>query len=78
MILIGRFAADKLERVINIINSREASLRDTGVDEVEIDFEKLKPATLRELEKYISSCLKAKPRKPEGKLFCPLLYNVLL
>jgi hypothetical protein len=33
-------------------------LRETNPDEIEIDFETLKPSTLRELEKYVSSCLK--------------------
>jgi hypothetical protein len=38
--------------------SREPSLRETNPDEIEIDFETLKASTLRELEKYVSSCLK--------------------
>jgi hypothetical protein len=33
-------------------------LRETNPDEIEIDFETLKASTLRELEKYVSSCLK--------------------
>lgn len=49
---------------MHIIQTREASLRNSNPDEIEIDFETLKPSTLRELEKYVMSCLKKKPRKP--------------
>lgn len=54
---------DKLGRVVHIIQSREPSLRDSNPDEIEIDFETLKPSTLRELENYVASCLRKKPRK---------------
>lgn len=60
-------AGDKLGRVVHIIQSREPSLRDSNPDEIEIDFETLKPSTLRELESYVSSCLRKKPRKPYCK-----------
>lgn len=39
-------------------------MRDSNPDEIEIDFETLKPSTLRELENYVASCLRKKPRKP--------------
>ena len=32
------------------------------------DFEQLKPTTLRELDKYVSYCLKKKTAKQKGKL----------
>jgi Bromodomain extra-terminal - transcription regulation len=60
---------DKLGRVVHIIQSREPSLRDSNPDEIEIDFETLKPSTLRELESYVASCLRKKPRKPYCKLY---------
>ena len=53
--------------MVNIIQSREPSLSETKPDEIEIDFETLKPSTLRELEKYVASCLRktsVKPTKP--------------
>ena len=56
-----------------IIQSREPSLRDSNPDEIEIDFETLKPSTLRELESYVMSCLKKNKRKPYSKtcsIFC--------
>lgn len=53
--------------MVQIIQSREPSLKDSNPDEIEIDFETLKPATLRELEAYVASCLRKKPRKPYSK-----------
>lgn len=58
------FLGDKLGRVVNIIQSRELSLRDSNPDELEIDFETLMPSTLRELEAYVAQCLRKKTRKP--------------
>merc|ERR1719319_1575542 len=55
---INKLPGDKIGRVVHIIQSREPSLRETNPDEIEIDFETLKPSTLRELEKYVSTCLK--------------------
>ena len=46
-----------------LFQSREPSLRETNPDEIEIDFETLKASTLRELEKYVSTCLKKKGKK---------------
>ena len=65
---INKLPGEKLGRVVYIIQSREPSLRDTNPEEIEIDFETLKPSTLRELERYVMTCLRKKPRKPYGKL----------
>ncbi len=64
---INKLPGDKLGRVVHIIQTREPSLKNSNPDEIEIDFETLKPSTLRELEKYVSSCLKKK-KKPSGRL----------
>lgn len=64
---INKLPGEKLGRVVHIIQSREPSLRDTNPEEIEIDFETLKPSTLRELEQYVMMCLRKKPRKPSGK-----------
>lgn len=48
---------------MQIIQAREPSLKDSNPDEIEIDFETLKPTTLRELEAYVASCL-AKKKTP--------------
>ncbi|CAM9233657.1 unnamed protein product [Lampetra planeri] len=61
---INKLPGDKLGRVVHIIQSREPSLRESNPDEIEIDFETLKPSTLRELERYVVSCLRKKPSKP--------------
>ncbi|GFU61516.1 bromodomain-containing protein 2 [Nephila pilipes] len=63
---INKLPGDKLGRVVHIIQFREPSLRDSNPDEIEIDFETLKPSTLRELEKYVASCLKKKTRRNKG------------
>ncbi|KAK3524142.1 hypothetical protein QTP70_018232 [Hemibagrus guttatus] len=65
---INRLPGEKLGRVVHIIQSREPSLRDPKPpDEIEIDFETLKPSTLRELERYVKTCLQKKQRRPLQK-----------
>jgi hypothetical protein len=64
-------AGEKLGRVVHIIQAREPALRDTSPDEIEIDFETLKPSTLRELESYVASCLKKKPKIPSTNAVAP-------
>lgn len=67
---------------MHIIQSREPSLKDSNPDEIEIDFETLKPSTLRELEAYVMTCLKKKPRKTPSKWLlsvhnnCNLLFSL--
>lgn len=60
---------------MHIIQSREPSLRDSNPDEIEIDFETLKPSTLRELESYVASCLRKKPRKLYFKFYYYFFYR---
>ncbi|KAF0306455.1 Bromodomain-containing protein 3 [Amphibalanus amphitrite] len=64
---INKLPGDKLGRVVQIIQAREPSKRDFDPDEIEIDFETLRPSTLRELESYVASCLRKKPRKQPDK-----------
>ncbi|XP_039373188.1 bromodomain-containing protein 2-like isoform X2 [Mauremys reevesii] len=61
---ISKLPGEKLGRVVHIIQSREPSLRDPNPEKIEINLETLKPSTLRELERYVLSCLRKKPRKP--------------
>ncbi|POI21661.1 hypothetical protein CIB84_014592, partial [Bambusicola thoracicus] len=63
---INKLPGDKLGKVVHIIQSREPSLRNPSPDEIEIDFETLKASTLRELEKYVATCLRKRPRKRRG------------
>ncbi|XP_053318931.1 bromodomain-containing protein 4 isoform X2 [Spea bombifrons] len=67
---INKLPGEKLGRVVHIIQSREPSLKNSNPDEIEIDFETLKPSTLRELERYVTSCLRKK-RKPQDKMDAP-------
>ncbi|XP_033053270.1 bromodomain testis-specific protein isoform X2 [Trachypithecus francoisi] len=64
---INKLPGDKLGRVVHIIQSREPSLSNSNPDEIEIDFETLKASTLRELEKYVSVCLRKRPLKPPAR-----------
>lgn len=76
---INRLPGEKLGRVVHIIQSREPSLRDSNPDEIEIDFETLKPSTLRELERYVKTCLQKKQRRPLRKCCSePMLKTTLL
>merc|ERR1712165_575001 len=60
---INKLPGDKLGKVVQIIQQREPALRDSNPDEIEIDFETLKPSTLRALEHFVASSLRKKPRK---------------
>ncbi|XP_064186633.1 bromodomain testis-specific protein isoform X3 [Anguilla rostrata] len=64
---INKLPGDKLGKVVSIIQSREPALRDTNPEEIEIDFETLKPSTLRALERYVMTCLRKRPKKPSQK-----------
>merc|ERR1712241_810413 len=60
---INKLPGDKLGRVVQIIQQREPALRDSNPDEIEIDFETLKPSTLRALESFVATSLRKRPRK---------------
>ncbi|XP_071322885.1 bromodomain-containing protein 3-like isoform X2 [Trachinotus anak] len=64
---INRLPGIKLGRVVHIIQTREPSMCDANPDEIEIDFEVLKPSTLRELQQYVKSCLYQKFKKFQKK-----------
>ncbi|KAJ7986417.1 hypothetical protein DPEC_G00339680 [Dallia pectoralis] len=60
---INKLPGDKLGKVVNIIQAREVSLRDANPEEIEIDFETLKPSTLRALESFVMTCLRKRSKK---------------
>lgn len=64
---INRLPGMKLGRVVQIIQALEPSVCSTNPDEIEIDFETLKPSTLRELEQYVKACLRKKFKKYQSK-----------
>ncbi|KAI6191995.1 hypothetical protein M3Y97_00288000 [Aphelenchoides bicaudatus] len=53
---INQLPSTKLTQVLKIISSREDELANFNPEEVEIDFETLKPRTLRELEAFVNAC----------------------
>ena len=60
---INKLPSDKLSGIVHIIQSREPPLRESNPDDIEIDFEIVKPSTLRELESYVISCLAPSVKK---------------
>ncbi|XP_061554298.1 bromodomain-containing protein 2-like isoform X1 [Phycodurus eques] len=64
---INRLSGIKLGQVVRIIQTRESSICDANPDELEIDFEILKPSTLRELQQYVRSCLSKKFKRFQKK-----------
>lgn len=53
----GKLSSAKLRVVIQILKSREPIMRDLDSYGMVIDFERLMPSTLRELESFVASCL---------------------
>ncbi|XP_073427572.1 bromodomain testis-specific protein isoform X2 [Dendrobates tinctorius] len=64
---INKLPGEKLARIVHIIQSREPSLKDSNPHEIEIDFETLKPSTLRHLERYVMNSLRKRPKKTSGE-----------
>uniref|UniRef100_A0A914GTV5 Uncharacterized protein n=1 Tax=Globodera rostochiensis TaxID=31243 RepID=A0A914GTV5_GLORO len=65
---INNLPGDKLTSVVNIIKARE-QIKDLNPDEIEIDFETLKPVTLRELEAYVKACSQPPDKKQKKASF---------
>ncbi|XP_018525518.1 bromodomain testis-specific protein isoform X2 [Lates calcarifer] len=55
---IDKLPGDKLGKLVNIIHARESCLRDSTLEEIEVDFEMLKPSTLRALQRFVAICLR--------------------
>ena len=49
---------DRLHRIVAIVQQYEPSTKNANPEEIEIDFEKLRPRTLRELERFVNQCLR--------------------
>jgi len=64
---INRLPKDKLCKVVSIIQKHEPLLKDTKPDEIEIDFETLRPITLRALEHFVKNCLRKDRAKQDKK-----------
>lgn len=64
---INCLPGERLGKLVRIIHEREACFRDSTLEEIEVDFEVLKNSTLRELQKYVSSCLKREKLIKQGR-----------
>uniref|UniRef100_H2M9R5 Uncharacterized protein n=1 Tax=Oryzias latipes TaxID=8090 RepID=H2M9R5_ORYLA len=73
---INRLPGMKLGRVVHILKTQEPSMSSSNPDEIEIDFEVLKPSTLRELERYVRSCLHKRFKKYQSKYKVDLPFSV--
>lgn len=73
---INRLPGMKLAQVVKIIETLEPTSCNSDIDEIEIDFEILKPSTLRQLEQYVRSCLfkKFKRYQSESSILTQVLY----
>eukprot|EP00045_Choanoeca_perplexa_P006704 m.57767 g.57767 ORF g.57767 m.57767 type:complete len:724 (+) comp13746_c0_seq1:77-2248(+) len=49
--------AHMLHHIVDIVKSCEPSMRNTSSDEIEIDFDELRPKTLRELDRFVKESL---------------------
>ncbi|XP_024134207.1 bromodomain testis-specific protein isoform X2 [Oryzias melastigma] len=70
---INKLPGDKLGKLLNIIKSRESYLHESNLEDVVIDFDLVKPSTLRVLQRFVGECLrkrsksgKEKQRNPKG------------
>ncbi|KAM6921178.1 bromodomain testis-specific protein [Xenentodon cancila] len=60
---IDKLPGDKLGQLVSIIQSRESFLPESPSDEFEVDFETLKPSTLRALQLFVAECLRKCSKK---------------
>ncbi|XP_019937035.2 bromodomain testis-specific protein isoform X2 [Paralichthys olivaceus] len=54
---INKLPGHNLGKLVRIIHAREACLRNS-LEDIEVDFEMLKPSTLRALQRFVAECLK--------------------
>lgn len=64
---INRLSSARLGRIVSIVRREEPDMCSSDMDEIEIDFERLKPSTLRELEFYVRSCLQRRLKKMQSE-----------
>lgn len=73
---INKLPGDKLGKLVNIIHARESCLRDSTLEEIEVDFEMLKSSTLRALQRFVAACLR-KCNKNVGSKYSLILSSPL-
>lgn len=72
---IDKLPGDKLGKLVNIIHTRESYLRNSTLEDIEIDFEILKPSTLRALQMFVATCLKKCSKYDSVLLYCTSLHH---
>ncbi|KAL3046850.1 hypothetical protein OYC64_021134 [Pagothenia borchgrevinki] len=60
---VDKLPGDKLGKLVKIIHARENCLQDSSLEEIEVDFEILKPSTLRALQRFVAACLRKVNKK---------------
>ncbi|XP_040896152.1 bromodomain testis-specific protein [Toxotes jaculatrix] len=68
---INKLPGDKLGKLVSIIHARESCLPHSGLEEVEVDFEKLRPSTLRALQRFVAECMKKCNKNRSSKKLKP-------
>ncbi|XP_049911904.1 bromodomain testis-specific protein isoform X2 [Epinephelus moara] len=64
---INKLPGDKLGKLVKIIHARESCLRKSSLEDIEVDFEILKPSTLRALQRFVAACLRKCNKKTSQK-----------
>lgn len=72
---INKLPGDKLGKLLNIIKSRESYLHESNLEDVVIDFDLVKPSTLRVLQRFVGECLRKRSKSGKGK-YRFLIYQV--
>jgi len=67
---LEQLPADKLGRVVEIIQESSNQLEDESEDTLELDIDTLDPETLWKLHRYVQSCLKGSTKKHSAKRHC--------
>ncbi|KAF7644924.1 hypothetical protein LDENG_00213490 [Lucifuga dentata] len=70
---IHKLPGDKLGKLVNIIQARESCLRDSSLEEIEVDFETLRPSTLRAVQRFVMACLRKCGKKLSGE-YIPAMF----
>lgn len=70
---INKLPGDKLGKLVKIIHARESCLRKSSLEDIEVDFEILKPSTLRALQRFVAACLRKCNKKTSRKYSSVLL-----
>lgn len=55
---IDKLPSAKLGQLVKIIHARESCLQSSTLEEMEVDFEMLKPSTLKALQQFVAACLR--------------------